>query len=85
VFGPFRFLPTFDSGQVLGWPIYLCFMIVTANVYAVLAGAPVSINLGSSDDGPGEWKGTSRQPKVLMAGGLGVLLVAVVVIAVGAI
>jgi hypothetical protein len=60
-------------------------MIMTANVYAVLAGAPVRRSILSPDFCPGEWRGTSRQPKMLMAGGLGVLLVAVVVIAVGAI
>ena len=72
-------------------------MIMTANVYAVLTGlidssssCPVTpllfgFLLCRSSNMTGEWRGTTTRPRVYMAGGLLVLLVAVVVIAVGAI
>ncbi len=53
-------------GAVLAWPLFMSLIVITASVWGVLTG---------------EWKGTGRQPLVIMSGGVGVLIVAIFVLA----
>eukprot|EP00051_Salpingoeca_urceolata_P020920 m.321042 g.321042 ORF g.321042 m.321042 type:complete len:355 (-) comp19707_c0_seq16:1378-2442(-) len=55
-------------GTVLGWPTFMSFMVIAANVVAAVTG---------------EWKGTSTKSKTLLAVGLFILFIAVVVSALG--
>jgi L-rhamnose-H+ transport protein len=52
-------------GPSVGWPILMCLCIVTSNFWGVATG---------------EWQGASRRTAVTMAFGIGILLLAVVVL-----
>eukprot|EP00052_Salpingoeca_macrocollata_P017839 m.145992 g.145992 ORF g.145992 m.145992 type:complete len:371 (-) comp20516_c0_seq7:48-1160(-) len=55
-------------GTVLGWPVFMSFMVIAANVFGFSTG---------------EWKGTTARAKAIMAVGLLILLIAVAIVAVG--
>lgn len=59
-----------DLGTVLGWPIFISAMVMSGNIVGVLAG---------------EWKGVGSRAKLFLGGGLFVLFLAVVVIALGSV
>lgn len=52
-------------GPVLGWPLFMSLIVITATVWGV---------------GTGEWKGAGRQPLSLMGSGVAVLVVAIFVL-----
>lgn len=53
-------------GTVLGWPLFMSLIVITASVWGVLTG---------------EWKGTGKQPLRIMLGGIAVLICAIFVLA----
>eukprot|EP00049_Salpingoeca_infusionum_P010481 m.180640 g.180640 ORF g.180640 m.180640 type:complete len:377 (+) comp14653_c0_seq31:84-1214(+) len=57
-----------DLGNVIGWPIFMCSMIIASSVFGFAQG---------------EWHSTSIKTRLVLLGGLVVLLVAVVVIGLG--
>jgi len=54
-----------DLGTVLGWPLFMSLIVITASVWGVLTG---------------EWKQTGKQPLAVMLGGVGVLVFAIFVL-----
>jgi len=52
-------------GPVLGWPLFMSLIVITATLWGV---------------GTGEWKGAGRQPLRLLASGVAVLVVAIFVL-----
>jgi len=54
-----------EFGTVLGWPLFMSLIVITASVLGILTG---------------EWKSTGRGPLRLMSAGVGVLVVAVFVL-----
>jgi L-rhamnose-H+ transport protein len=56
-------------GGVLGWPVFMSMVIVTANIHGVLSG---------------EWAGTSAKARGLSWLGIGILIVAIIVISMAA-
>jgi L-rhamnose-H+ transport protein len=52
-------------GIVAGWPLFMSLIIITAGAWGVIMG---------------EWKGTGRQPLRIQAGGVAVLVLAIVVL-----
>jgi len=54
-----------ELGTVLGWPLFMSLIVITASVWGILTG---------------EWKSTGRGPLRLMSAGVGVLVVAVFVL-----
>ncbi len=55
-----------DLGAVLGWPLFMSLIVIGATMWGVVTG---------------EWRGTGKKPLQLMASGVGVLIVAVFVLA----
>jgi L-rhamnose-H+ transport protein len=55
-------------GAVVGWPLFMSAALITSNLLGALSG---------------EWKGAPRQAWYLSMGGIGLLIVAIVVIALG--
>ncbi len=55
-----------ELGTVLGWPLFMSLIVITATVWGILTG---------------EWKGTGRRPLQVMMGGVAVLVVAIFVLA----
>jgi L-rhamnose-H+ transport protein len=53
-------------GAVLAWPLFMSLIVITASVWGVVTG---------------EWKGAGRQPLAIMSAGVGVLIVAIFVLA----
>ncbi len=53
-------------GTVLGWPLFMSLIVITASVWGVVTG---------------EWKGAGKQPLQIMAAGVGVLILAIFVLA----
>jgi len=53
-------------GTVLGWPLFMSLIVITASVWGVLTG---------------EWKGTGKQPLQIMSAGVAVLILAIFVLA----
>ena len=54
-----------DLGTVLGWPLFMSLIVITASVWGVLTG---------------EWKNAGRKPLAVQLGGVGVLVIAVFVL-----
>ncbi|HEY7855196.1 MAG TPA: L-rhamnose/proton symporter RhaT [Terriglobales bacterium] len=54
-----------NLGTVLGWPVFMSLIVITANVLGLLTG---------------EWKGTGGKPVRIMVSGLAVLIAAIVVL-----
>ncbi|HTQ85507.1 MAG TPA: L-rhamnose/proton symporter RhaT [Candidatus Solibacter sp.] len=54
-----------DLGTVLGWPLFMSLIVITASVWGVVTG---------------EWKNTGRQPLTVMFAGVGVLVIAIFVL-----
>ncbi|MGH9487300.1 MAG: L-rhamnose/proton symporter RhaT [Terriglobales bacterium] len=52
-------------GTVLGWPVFMSLIVITASVHGLLTG---------------EWKGSGKQPVRIMYGGIAVLILAIVVL-----
>ena len=52
-------------GTVLGWPLFMSLIVITASVWGVVTG---------------EWKNTGKQPLAIMLAGVGVLVVAIFVL-----
>jgi len=55
-------------GAALGWPIYMCAEVLTANVCSIIAG---------------EWRGTKRKSRLIMIVGVTILLLSIGVLGVG--
>ena len=53
-------------GTVLGWPLFMSLIVITASIWGVLTG---------------EWKGTGKEPLRIMLGGVAVLILAIFVLA----
>jgi len=56
-----------ELGTVLGWPLFMSLIVITASVWGVVTG---------------EWKNTGKQPLLVMMGGVAVLVLAVCVLSV---
>jgi len=56
-----------ELGTVLGWPLFMSLIVITASVWGVATG---------------EWKNTGKQPLLVMMGGVAVLVLAVCVLSV---
>jgi L-rhamnose-H+ transport protein len=52
-------------GTVLGWPLFMSVVVITAAVWGIITG---------------EWRGSGNKPRVLMAIGVGILVVAIFVL-----
>lgn len=52
-------------GTVLGWPVFMSLIVITASVHGLLTG---------------EWKGSGKQPVRIMYAGIAVLILAIVVL-----
>ena len=52
-------------GTILGWPVFMSLIVITASFLGVLTG---------------EWKGSGKQPVRIMYAGIGVLILAIVVL-----
>jgi L-rhamnose-H+ transport protein len=52
-------------GTVVGWPVYLSMIVITASIWGVLTG---------------EWRGAGRRPLQIMYGGVATLIVAIIVL-----
>ena len=57
-----------ELGPVVGWPLYMIFIILTANFWGYIHG---------------EWKGVSKRVAFVMFSGIALLVVAVVNLAIG--
>ena len=57
-----------DLGPVIGWPLFMIFIILTSNFWGYITN---------------EWKGVSRRVSRVMVCGVGFLVLAVIVIAIG--
>lgn len=66
IYGVGTYLLGSQLGLVLGWPVYLSAQILTANIAGVVLG---------------EWKGTRRKARLLMAIGVIIVIGAIVVVA----
>jgi L-rhamnose-H+ transport protein len=53
-------------GAVLGWPLFMSLIVITASLWGVATG---------------EWRGSGRQPLRIMMGGVAVLIIAIFVLA----
>jgi L-rhamnose-H+ transport protein len=54
-----------NLGTVLGWPLFMSLIVVTASIWGVVTG---------------EWRNTGKQPLRIMIGGVGVLVLAICVL-----
>jgi len=54
-----------ELGTVLGWPLFMSLIVITAAVWGMLTG---------------EWKGSGQKPRIVMACGVGILVVAIFVL-----
>jgi len=54
-----------DLGAVLGWPLFMSLIVITATVWGIVTG---------------EWKNTGRQPLRIMSAGVAVLVLAIFVL-----
>lgn len=52
-------------GAVFGWPLFMSVIVITAAVWGLLTG---------------EWKGSGSRPRIVMAAGVGLLIVAIFVL-----
>ena len=52
-------------GTVLGWPLFMSLIVITASIWGVLTG---------------EWKGSGKRPLQIMYGGIAVLILAIIVL-----
>ena len=52
-------------GTVLGWPLFMSVIVITAAIWGMLTG---------------EWRGSGNKPRILMAGGVSILVVAIFVL-----
>ncbi len=54
-----------DLGAVLGWPLFMSLIVITASIWGIVTG---------------EWRNTGRQPLRIMSAGVAVLVVAIFVL-----
>jgi L-rhamnose-H+ transport protein len=54
-----------ELGTVLGWPLFMSLIVITASVWGVMTG---------------EWKNTGKQPLRIMSAGVAVLVGAIFVL-----
>ncbi len=54
-----------ELGTVLGWPVFMSVIVITAAVWGLVTG---------------EWRGSGSQPRIIMAGGVAILVVAIFVL-----